>query len=335
MNSAITAQIQEIGVQIDAGRYPAAFNGGVLAPCDAIVEDDNLGAETEDEQQGKNRPAAGSRQWPPGRQGASGEPGPTGETVATGGGLLREHYLVQLDALLEVYPHSSWWICGDGMWLSVQSKVLTGLDRRATFLIAIPFRPMTAVRGWAFWTTVIGHRWIGPRHTNAVDGSICAFNPNEGTWKNGGSLVELIDHYTLWAFCHLHQECFSWWPGRQTAEFVYERLTELNDNEWCGCGPTSKRYRECCKQIDQEANRLTEAIRFVGGFLQFRPRQPPQRVIQFLLDGANPPQFTRSRNAAATSTGTCLSPISPKAKLTSAAIWAMPVSARLAFNATK
>ena len=195
------------------------------------------------------------------------------------------------------------------MWLSVESAVLAGLDRSATFLISIPFRPMSPVRAWAFWTKAIGFKWIGPRHTNAVDGSICAFNPSEGTWRNGGSLVELIDQYTMWTFRHLHLEELHWWPGQQTAQFIHERLTELNDNEWCGCGPGAKRYAVCCKQSDLASDRYRAAIEFVGGFLRFKPRQPPASVMRFLWERSNPPAFQPVAVDPILLVGSCLSPV--------------------------
>ncbi|QIQ86449.1 hypothetical protein [Erythrobacter sp.] len=209
------------------------------------------------------------------------------------------------------------------MWLAVDSAVLAGLDRKATFLIAVPFQHFQPIRAWAFWTTEVSRTWIGPRHTNAVDGSICAFNPSEGTWKIGGDLVALIDQYTMWAFCQLHLEIIGWWPGRQTAEFVYERLTELKDNEWCGCRPDAGRYAECCKQSDLAADRFQAAIQFVGGFLKFKPRQPPVNVSRLIWRGGEPPAFEQARTNLTLFVGSCLCPGKAGAKLSDAARWAM------------
>ena len=128
--------------------------------------------------------------------------------------------------------------------------------------------------------------WIGPRHTNMPDGSICAFDPKDGTWKIGGSLVSLLDLYTLWALRHLHLQVYGYWPGRQVANFVAERFLELKPFEHCGCGG-GKSYAECCSVNDLKADRLYETIRFcdLGGF----QRCPPQPVLSFVRGDGPPP----------------------------------------------
>jgi len=284
------------------------FNDGIVALSDPGVDVSILGAETCDEHQRESRSAAGSWEGSAGWQGTTGRSWSPGEAEPSCGGLLRENYLGQLGAVFATYPRTAYWLCDEGMWLSVESAVLAGLDRSATFLISIPFRTRRPVRAWAFWNNAIGFEWIGPRHTNAVDGSICAFNPTEGTWKNGGSLVELIDQYTMWTLRQLHLEKLYWWPGQQTAQFIYERLTELNDNERCGCGPDAKRYADCCKESDLASDRYRAAVEFIGGFLRFKPRQPPASVLRFLWHRSAPPAF---QNAAIDPTlflGSCLYP---------------------------
>jgi hypothetical protein len=309
MDHAADAQLREIGLQLDAGTYPRVFNDGIVALSNPDVGVFDLSAENDYEFQGKSRPSAGSWQGATRRQGAAARSRSSGEAGPSGGGLLRENYLGQLDAVFDAYPRTAYWLCREGMWLSVESAVLANLDRRVTFLIAIPFRPMRPVRAWAFWTRVIGFEWVGPRHTNAVDGSICAFNPSEGTWQIGGSLVELIDHYTIWAFLQLHLERLHWWPGKQTAQFIHERLTELNDNEWCGCSPDAKRYADCCKQSDLASDRFQAAVEFVGGFLRFKPRQPPVKVTRFLWERRDPPEFQTAGVDPILLFGSCLMPV--------------------------
>ena len=291
MKPAILERLRELGQHLDADNYPRVFNGGIVALSEPGVDVSSLSAEMSNEQQRQSRSPAGSREGATGGTWTTGRSWSPGEAEPSGGGLLRENYLGQLGAVFAAYPRTAYWLCGEGMWLSVESAVLAGLDRSATFLIAIPFRHRTPVRAWAFWTKAIEFEWIGPRHTNAIDGSVCAFNPSDGTWKNGGSLVELIDQYTMWTLRQLHLEELHWWPGQQTSEFVHERLTELNDNEWCGCGPDSKRYADCCKQSDLASDRYRAAIEFVGGFLQFKPRQPPPGVMRFLWDRRDPPKI--------------------------------------------
>lgn len=320
----VRTQLREIGMQLDAGTYPHVFNDGVLALKRSIVDVETLGAENKNEQFGTSRPAAGSRQGNAGRQGTAGRSWSSGEAEPSGGRHLRENYLGQLGAVYAAYPRTVHWTCNEGMWLAVESSVLAGLDRSATFLIAVPFQSLRPVQAWAFWTTTISQKWIGPRHTNAIDGSVCAYNPAEGTWKMGGELVELIDQYNMWAFRHLHLEVLDWWPGKQTAEFAYERLTELNDNEWCGCGPDAKRYRTCCKPFDMAADRFPAAMEFVRGFLRFKPRQPPTSVIRFLWKRCSPPAFQKATVNPMLFAGSCLYPTKPGGRLSSAAGWMVP-----------
>lgn len=309
MNSVILERLRELGQHLDAGHYPRVFNDGVVALSASGVGISILSVETCNEQQRKNRSTAGSRERSAGGPWATGRSWSPGEAEPSGGRLLHENYLGQLGAVFTAYPRTAYWLCSEGMWLSVESAVLAGLDRSATFLIAIPFGRLSPIRAWAFWTRAVGYEWIGPRHTNAVDGSICAFNPSDDTWKNGGNLVELIDQYTMWSLRHLHLERLRWWPGQQTAQFIYERLTELNDNEWCGCSPDARRYSECCKQSDLTADRYRAAIEFVGGFLRFKPRQPPVNVMRFLRERRDPPAFQAAAIDPILLLGSCLCPI--------------------------
>lgn len=314
MDAATVERLRELGQRLDADNYPLVFNDGFVAPSEFGIDDPTLGAETLNEWQRERRSSAGSWQGSTGWQGSTrqsrsaGQPGPPGKAEPSGGRYLRENYVGQLDAVLAAYPRTAIWMSGEGMWLSVDSAVLAGLDRSATFLISVPFRFRCPIRAWAFWTWTVGFDWIGPRHTNAIDGSVCAFNPSEDTWHNGGSLVELIDHYTVWALRHLHLEKFGWWPGQQTAQFVHERLTELNDNEWCGCRRGAGRYHECCKQADLASDRLQAAIRFIGDFLKFKPRYPPGNIMRFLRTRVDPPAFRLVSPDLTVRHGSCLFP---------------------------
>jgi len=79
------------------------------------------------------------------------------------------------------------------------SSPLSTLTREATFLVALPYRSGPGPRAWGFWTAGTATSWIGPRHINFGDGSICAFSPDEGAWSEGGDLRTLIDLYNVWA----------------------------------------------------------------------------------------------------------------------------------------
>jgi hypothetical protein len=293
MDRSVRQLLESIGEQLDRDEYPHVFNDGVIAPAGSVIDDQLAGVETNHESRPAYRSAAGSRQGATGWQRQAGESGPSSPTTPSGCGRLQSHYLEQLDGVVAAYPQTTFLLQNNGLWLWVEGAVLPDLTRRATFLIAVPFSRGCKVQAWAFWSTALGHQWIGPRHTNAVDGSICAFNPIDRTWKEGGQLTALMDLYSLWAFRQLHVEVLGWWPGRQTAQFAYERLTECNDNEWCGCRPDAPRYADCCKDADLKADRSEIMKEFIGGFLKFRPRKPPPSIVSVLTSNAVPPEIRR------------------------------------------
>jgi hypothetical protein len=142
------------------------------------------------------------------------------------------------------------------MWFLVPSRLLAGLSQPALFLVGVSY-VRTAVRSWSFWRDpVVGPVWIGPRHTNYPDGSICAYEPSDSTWIFGNPLVELIDLYSVWALRHLHLRTFGRWPGAQAVHRPYERPLELNPEEHCGCGSQARSYAECCPPEDVAGDRI-------------------------------------------------------------------------------
>ncbi|MBH5373390.1 hypothetical protein [Bradyrhizobium glycinis] len=185
------------------------------------------------------------------------------------------------------------------MWLIAKSSIISGLMREATFLVALPYRSGAGPRGWAFWTADGQPRWIGPRHTNFYDGSICAFAPHDRVWFDGGDLTTLLDLYTVWTVRHLHLEVFGRWPGKQYALLgadprvqAYYRKIECNDDELCGCGSETLRYAECCKQSDLQWDPMQLMSLFLsrvpGGF---STRRPPRSVLEFINGQSHLPRI--------------------------------------------
>jgi len=186
------------------------------------------------------------------------------------------------------------------MWLVARSSIISGLPREATFLVTLPYRSGPGPRAWGFWTTTAANTsWIGPRHTNFRDGSICAFSPNDAAWSEGGDLRTLLDLYSVWALRHLHLEVFGRWPGKQYALAgadprvqAYYRLVECKDDELCGCGSETRRYVECCKPADLRWN----LIHLMGHFLRhieggFHTRRPPSPIVAFMEDRSHLPKI--------------------------------------------
>lgn len=140
---------------------------------------------------------------------------------------------------------------------------------------------------WGFWPD---NTWIGPRHTNFPDGSICSFEPADCTWVPGDSIVALLDLHTLWSLRHLHLAVFNKWPAQQCVRHSYERIPELEPDEMCGCDSAKgKSYSKCCQAKDLEKNRVRAAITFSltdNGSI----RQPPSSIRKVLQTFHNPPQ---------------------------------------------
>ena len=283
--------LKEIGHQLDEDIFPRIMNGGIVMPGDDAVRTSPWAEEKKDERQGTRRPA--TRPWT-GTAGGQrqtdrcGTPGTAPPPICAE---LKAHYEGELTAVHEAYPGTRVWHQAEGLWLLTESVLLPRLWQKAVFLTGIPFSRTRIVRSWGFWMGIPLRypTWIGPRHTNMPDGSICAFEPSDETWSLGDSLLVLLDLYTLWALRQLHLQVFQRWPGRQVAHYVHERLTELKPTEYCGCG-SDRHYINCCREKDLESDRVLEAIRFydLGGGI----RIPPNVVTAFIQTPDHPPKIT-------------------------------------------
>jgi hypothetical protein len=288
MDADALAVLSELGKQLDANVYPCVTNGGLVVLNESTVPS-TLSMEANHGRQEKRGPAAGSRQGDAGWQRPSGGPWPSGAPASVVRAGSEAQYDAELGGLVEQYPEAQFWHLKEGIWLLTKSRVLHGLRQHALFLTGISF-PKNAVRSWAFWTDPIARpTWIGPRHTNFNDGSICAFEPFDGTWVFGDSLVALFDLYSVWALRHLYLECFGRWPGHQAIHFPGERILELRPDEHCGCRHSDNLYSECCMPADLASNRISACLMFfwqTGGF-----RAPPQSVVDFVRHGQEIPSI--------------------------------------------
>ncbi len=292
MHADVMQQLQKIGCQLDKNIFPRVKNGGIVMPSDAAGPPSTMGVENRNEQTPRpTRPDAGSWKGISGRQRTprgSWSPRQTAPVICAS---LQEKYATELSAVREAYPCTEIWYQEDGWWLLTDSALLPALQPTATFLTGISFKQKSA-RSWAFWRGgSLGYMWIGPRHTNFPDGSICAFEPRDGTWSFGDSLVELLDLYTLWALRHLHLQVFGRWPGRQAVHHPYERFLEIQPDEYCGCGKSDNLYGKCCREKDLARNQIADAVNFLvcfaGGL-----REPSQSLVKFIHEQKDPPRLT-------------------------------------------
>jgi len=279
-----SAYVQAIGHDLDRLIFPQVLNGGIVAPSDRAVPS-SLGAENCDDS--PKRSATRPRQGTTGREGTASPTRTAGEATSIQCASLQARYEAQLDDVRAAYPGACVWREETGTWLLTRSRVIPNFRDAAAFLVAISYT-RSLVRAWGFWVRgAVGIEWIGPRHTNFPDGSICAFAPTDGTWTFGDSLLELLDLYTVWAFRHLHLALFGRWPGPQVAFHPYERLLEFRADEDCGCGSGLK-YGHCCLEKDRSRPRLADAVNFTLHFAG-GVRCPPVDVVQAVLHGCQPP----------------------------------------------
>jgi hypothetical protein len=278
--------LREIAQQLDENIFPRIKNGGIVTPSDLTVPS-NLG----EEKHNGNKRRSATRPWqgPERRQGPPGRSRSSGAAASLFGAGTQACY-EDLDAVHRAYPGTKVWPDDAGLWLLSRSSLLPDLQEAAIFLTGVSYR-QAMIRSWGFWLFPCSNpAWIGPRHTNFPDGSICAFEPTDGTWFFGDPLVTLLDFYTLWALRHLHLNKTGRWPGRQAVHHSYERLLELRPDEFCGCSKSGKLYRDCCREKDLNRDRVADAVDFLmrtgGG-----SRKPPNSVRKFAQMKDCPPML--------------------------------------------
>lgn len=290
------AELQRIGDGLDARQPVAVRDEGIVVlgpqPTSMPVQE-----KSNEQQQGTPGPAARPRQGPARRQRSSDRSRPPRAGSRIVG--LAGNYTGQLENVQRAYPGATLLPDDHGVWLLARSQVIEGSAREAKFLIALPETPAVEPRGWAFWQQDGQVEWIGPRHTNFPDGSVCAYHPMlDKAWSPGGDLCTLLDLYSVWALRHLHLLVFDRWPGRQYAmpdelgqSDPYYRLTQFKGAELCSCG-SNRRYGECCRLHDLNRPFLsilqTFKMRNLG--LSIHDRAPPAEIAALIAqEGQNPP----------------------------------------------
>lgn len=285
--------LSKVGQQLDRNIFPVVKNGGLVVPNPKAIDQENSVMEKENERQAQRRSETGSRTWTERRQRQTRGSWQTYTAPSVVSGYVKQGYEQQLDAVSNAYPGNQVWHQQDGLWLLTESSVLPGCWHKAAFVTGLSYVYPFVVRSWGFWISGISLTpvWIGPRHTNFPDGSICAFEPKDRTWCAGQSIVTLLDLYTLWALRHRHLEVFGRWPGRQSVEHSYERLQELKEDEFCGCQDSDILYGDCCRDSDLARDRVADAVNF--RFMMGKDRRPPKAIVDFVTDRGTPPEHNR------------------------------------------
>lgn len=287
------ADLDSLGARLDSGFPLSVLNGGIVQPGDDTVDLPLPGKVLRNEQRQKSSSQTTPRQWTPRtwpwQTAGTRTPSKTPPFICKA---LRQCYEPQLDEVQQAYPGTKVWSDqAEGLMCLVESSILYGLPKKAVFLAAIPYLPGHPVKSWAFWVTPLSVDWIGPRHTNFADGSICAFDPADGSWNPGGSLVELFDLYTVWALRHEYLQQKGRWPGYQSVPFLRERLTEFQSEELCGCEHSSLRYSDCCKEKDLKNSCVGEAISYWFHICGQKHRAPPECITRFIWQRKDPPSL--------------------------------------------
>lgn len=284
--------LRKIGEQLDRGMWPRVMCGGIVVPSDSAAPDSS-GRETQNVC-AKPRAEAGIKT--PGGQGAREAssprapqpPGPAAPVICRD---LKDQYRTEIKRLPTFYPGLRAWEQENGFWLLSSSALLPGASSGATFLTGILYS-VPQIRSWGFWgSPALSAVWIGPRHTNSPDGSVCAFDPIDGSWSFGDPLVDVLDLHSLWALRHLHLRVFGRWPGLQSSPFDFERRIECAADEICGCGRSGLSYAACCQAKDLREDLVVGAVRYG---LRFGLRRPPEAICRFVYGQADPPSLERS-----------------------------------------
>ena len=284
MRKSAKDDLKAIGLGLDNGVLPSVFNRGVVRPESSPVTVKPSGQEKADAQQQSTRSATRPWERSAGVQRTTGQSRPPDSRTPFVQPGLRSRYAEGIGECRYTYPGLLAFPQEWQMWLFVESVLIEGLGRRAAFAVQLPYTNSRPVRAWGFWTTAISKTWIGPRHTNFPDGSICAFEPRDRTWLPGGSVTALLDLYSLWVVRHLYLEKNGKWPGRQSVPIAAERLLELGDEEFCGCEQPLGNFARCCKASDQANTSGADLLDFA-----IKTRRPPDEVVRFAWNPTRPP----------------------------------------------
>lgn len=284
--------LRRMGEDLDRDIYPMVHVDGMVQPDSSRVSNPS-GKETTNGNDAEARAARPeTRQGEGASVGGSASEGAQARLLRLPG--LTEDLAQRLARALAAYPNMRVRVAPPVVWLLTRNHPIEDLPDEALVLTCLPLDQNRGVGhenrpfiSWAWWDLGL---WIGPRHTNFGDGSICSFEPSHGTWHPGDPILTLLDLHAVWVARQLHLRHLGHWPGKQILHTAHERLTDQRPGELCGCGAL-RPYSVCHEPEDRsrtQYERLTE----------FRRRYPnPKRGIapgawmelnRTLAEGARP-----------------------------------------------
>lgn len=285
--------LTEIGWILDSGGRAQATTGGVILPDSPIGCLESSGKENFNV---RREEARSEFDHDGATKGASDKPGSAGKSRSAGKPRATRRSSSphtpapfvepsvsesgrRLSRLFEAYPGAEIVDTAGSPWVFVPTRLFPESRPRAYFICELHNERTRMPRAWAFWTD---QSWIGPRHTNPPDGSICAFHLEDRTWVPGDSLATLFDLYSLWVAKQLHLKLIGWWPGEQVATGTIERIVEFQPDEWCGCALPKGKYRKCCLSSDLSSITIKDAVKF-----NLMERRVPNKVLRLLDEALN------------------------------------------------
>ena len=257
-------ELRAIGRWLNKGGDVRVFNHGIVTP--------NLIEESKNDCQRQRRPSTRSRQRPTRREGTTDRSWSRATETSI---INRSIFDAQLEELTTAYPDTEVWWQTDGFWFLTRCELLVKSTRSAYFLTGMPFSKYTIPRSWGFWGN---GTWIGSRHTNHGDGSVCSHEPKDNSWTRESTLRDLIDLHAVWAVRHLYLTHFGTWPGEQSVHEPIERIVELSPHERCGCPNPKGHYADCCQTADLKKVSIQAAIEYTR---TFQVRKPPKEIVDF------------------------------------------------------
>lgn len=287
---------------MDEGIFPIVHDGGIVKPGESRSQLPESGTEdTLYERKEPRRSAAGPWQRPPGRTWASGRetstgPGSTCSTASQFGELeLSDETVADLAGAAGAYPQVQFRPTPDLIWLLNEIIPIRGLNESALLITVYPLATTEDIISWAWWGPAM--LWIGPRHTNYyASGSICAYEPTDGTWSRRRPLTNLLDLQVVWIVRHLFLRYFGHWPGPQALHTPWERLREILPGESCGGCTSGRRYEDCCRPRDERIDPIEQLMRFNMRITGNPERRPPRVVSEFVYGYRRDPPWLANLN---------------------------------------